>query len=340
MPMLRWMNIFKYGHISLILMLITACSVKNTPRRFPSSTLEVTSLIDLRQSLLEAREGDIIKIDSKLKFDMSLEKPLFIPAGVSLISGYSGTGKPGAHFYTTKPLLPMMKVMGDNVVISGLRIEGPDKETRQLEIQERTRTLGSRATYAFPISRGIEVKGNHFTIENCELWGWAHAAIYLGDGVENALITQNYIHHNQRHGLGYGVVLDKKSQALITKNIFDYNRHSIAGSGHSGQSYEASFNYFGPHHTQTPLDMHGGKDRGEQNQIAGHTVHIHHNKITSRNVSIFLHRGIPENKIIIEENQIPYLRWIKTVSYTNGLNESVYPASKFVFRNNRYFNPD
>ena len=40
----------------------------------------------------------------------------------------------------------------------------------------------------------------------------------------------NFIHHNQYNGLGYGVC-HGSAYSLIEANLFDANRHSIAGTG-------------------------------------------------------------------------------------------------------------
>ncbi len=65
-------------------------------------------------------------------------------------------------------------------------------------------------------------------VDNCELWGWSHSAVSLFEG-ERHRIHHNHIHHNQRHGLGYGVTLNR-GEVEIEYNLFDWNRHSIAGA--------------------------------------------------------------------------------------------------------------
>ena len=41
-------------------------------------------------------------------------------------------------------------------------------------------------------------------------------------------IHHNYIHHNQMNGLGYGMTFSHGG-GLVEYNLFNYNRHSIAG---------------------------------------------------------------------------------------------------------------
>ena len=85
-----------------------------------------------------------------------------------------------------------------------------------------------------------------------------------------------FIHHNQYQGLGYGVCLDE-AETLIEGNLFDANRHSIAGTGRSGSGYEARHNVEMGRSLGHCFDMHGGRDRQDGTDVAGGWMHIHHN---------------------------------------------------------------
>jgi hypothetical protein len=61
-----------------------------------------------------------------------------------------------------------------------------------------------------------------------------------------AHIHDNYIHHNQHpnttlckgsHASGYGVETADGAYALIERNVFDWNRHDVAGDGRKGTGY-------------------------------------------------------------------------------------------------------
>jgi hypothetical protein len=123
------------------------------------------------------------------------------------------------------------------------------------------------------------------------LWGWTHAAIQLLGGSSISHIHHNYLHHNQRAGLGYGVALDRCS-ALVQGNLFDWNRHSIAGTGRQGTSYEARYNLVLKNANSHAFDMHGGRDRKDGTHDAGDSIVIHHNTFQTTLPAVVL-RGVP-----------------------------------------------
>ena len=153
-------------------------------------------------------------------------------------------------------------------------------------------------------------------VDNCELWGWSHAAIYAKSSKDHR-IHHNYIHLNRRTGLGYGVVLDA-AEVLIDSNRFDQNRHHIAGTGKPGTSYEASYNLVlnpaGSHH----FDMHGGRDRGDGTNIAGDVISIHHNTFAVARFAAFLLRGIPQAGAKVYLNKFAHSRQAEAVRQINA----------------------
>ena len=82
---------------------------------------------------------------------------------------------------------------------------------------------------------------------------------------ENVRIVRNFIHHNVRAGLGYGVVVGGDGYAHITGNTFLMNRHAIAADGQARTGYSAWFNlvmsnvpsYNTTRCEQPDFDMHG-----------------------------------------------------------------------------------
>ena len=101
-------------------------------------------------------------------------------------------------------------------------------------------------------------------------------------------------------GLGYGICLNTSS-SIIEYNLFNWNRHSIAGAGLPGCSYVSRHNVQGDVSSSHCFDMHGGIDRGDGTNIAGTSIEIYNNSFWSieRSVSI---RGIPQTKCEIHHN--------------------------------------
>jgi hypothetical protein len=115
-------------------------------------------------------------------------------------------------------------------------------------------------------------------------------------------VHHNHIHHCQRNGLGYGVVL-YYADARIIGNFFAHCRHAIAGGGDPGTAYEAAWNLFSGETNGHTLDMHGGQDRGDDTDIAGDYVLIHHNTFTPGNYfPEIVIRGTPSQACAIHHN--------------------------------------
>jgi len=123
----------------------------------------------------------------------------------------------------------------------------------------------------------------------CELAGWSHAAVSLRRG-RGHHIHHSFLHHNQYGGLGYGVCI-----------VFDYNRHSIAATGRPGSGYEACHNIERGASSSHLFDMHGGRDRKDETDIAGDSLHVHHNAFFCPEIAVKI-RGVPAKQATIEYN--------------------------------------
>lgn len=276
---------------------------------------DIDGLLD---ALNKVKAGEIIFLDRNTEIDctdlvFTEGFQIKVPAGVILASDRGYNGSEGAILksenFATNPLI---NVLGPNARITGLRILGPDPKPR-VEHHKRSFTAGkgdrqgqSRYYYLFPNSAGITTVHDALEVDNCELIGWSHAAIYLKTGKDHR-IHHNYIHHNQRQGLGYGICLGSESgglfaSALIEYNLFDYNRHSIAGTGSPGEAYEASNNIELNNSLSHIFDMHSGKDRRDGSDIAGELILIHHNTFMNPKVLAIAIRGIPSDKAVIYNN--------------------------------------
>jgi hypothetical protein len=94
------------------------------------------------------------------------------------------------------------------------------------------------------------------------------------------------------------------ASSLIEQNLFDFNRHSIAGTGRPGCGYEARHNVELGTSLSHCFDMHGGRDRQDGTDVAGTTILIHHNTFRAPETPVVI-RGVPDDKCDVYENWFP-----------------------------------
>ena len=225
--------------------------------------------------------GYIIYIDPTSEINFDDKEVLMIPAGVIVASNRGYNHSKGALLYKTivdkvNSVFFMIDTGRDATRISGLRIEGPSKTTDDV----------------FYTMRAIASWGDQLKVDNCELFGFGNA-INIGSNSNEVIIHHNYIHHNQRAGYGYGILVGRNSDVTIKYNRFDFNRHDVAGSGLPGTSYEAHDNIHGTN-TNTNYDMHGDDEDGYGGN-AGQNMSIHHNYFPKKGRLLYTIgiRGIP-----------------------------------------------
>ena len=129
---------------------------------------------------------------------------------------------------------PLFVIRGDNVLFSGFRLEGPTPYMAQGDRKEKGIVVSPFAGRE-PI-RNIE-------ISNMEIFHWSGLGVQVNDNVDpmergrlfntnpNAVrVRGNFFHHN-RHGAGEGYGVESSAGAYVTieQNVFDENRHAIAG---------------------------------------------------------------------------------------------------------------
>lgn len=270
----------------------------------------VNNVKELRSALVKAKSGDVVFIDGSAQIDLSKLTPLVINRGITLMSNRGQNGSMGARLFTTSAgVRPMIQINGDNIKLFGLRIDGGDMNVYpngQKVLNDKTK----RNTYGRPVTEGISSKFSNLEICNCEIYGWSHAGIFLFGGANNINIHHNYIHGNKRFGLGYGIGL-KNAQAIIKGNLFDDNRHDIAGTGDIGTSYEACFNIVIGDKDDHLFDMHGGADRRDNTNIAGTSIKIYSNYFYTRSgTRSVVIRGVPQKTALIYDNTIIQARKI------------------------------
>jgi len=256
-----------------------------------------------RQLLIEAESGTLSP-PMAAAADPTVSGGMYIsvPEG----NGMGNPVSPGGRIFLSaansdQPLA--LTAGGEQVRITGLRIEGPDRTIEEIN----TPTYGIYSTY-----RNLQV-------DNCEIYGWSGAAINIfrtggGEVEAGGYIHHNYIHHCQMDGLGYGVSVNQGAVSLIEANYFDYCRHAIAGTGLSGDGYEARYNICGPNfisNTAHNFDMHGKPDPSGTGTIAGDSIRIHHNTFLgtepSSSFPVFI-QGVPRVGAFIDHNWFYYDR--------------------------------
>jgi hypothetical protein len=267
----------------------------------------VTDLDSLLAALTKARSGQVIFIPGETEIDMTAriyieEIVLLVPEGVTLAGERGNKGSKGAILTSDALKTPVMiRAAGPNVRITGLRIQGPCPK-RYLDHHRRAYGPGgegSKYYYRLPTSNGIITEFSGLEVDNCEVFAFAHGGIFLNKGTDHR-IHHNFIHNCQYNGLGYGVVHDTAS-SLIECNLFDSNRHSIAGTGRPGCGYIARNNVELGVSLSHCFDMHGGRDRNDGTTIAGTSIEIYNNTFRAPNPAVVI-RGVPEKKCDVHNN--------------------------------------
>ncbi len=254
---------------------------------FTSGNHSVRSYRELALALKGAAAGDVVFVPGDAEIDMGGRQGLEIPEAVTLAGNRGARGSAGGLIFSNALDTPfLVKTAGDRVRVTGLRFRGP--------YPHRDRAAHS--------SFGIIT--SHFAVEidNCEIRGFSVAATRFDDGASRGYVHHNFIHHNQKGGLGYGVSING-ADALIEANLFDWCRHHIASSGSPGSAYEARYNICLEHANGHLFDMHGGQDRGDATVISGDWMDIHHNTFVAKDVRSVVIRGVPSQDARVHHNR-------------------------------------
>ncbi|MGD9496711.1 MAG: right-handed parallel beta-helix repeat-containing protein [Armatimonadota bacterium] len=267
----------------------------------------VESLEQLIEALAQAQPGRVVFIPDETEIDLTTfiyidEFVLEVPAGVTLAGERGNNGSLGAILTSDALKTPfMIRALGPNVRITGLRIRGPNPK-RYLDHHRRAFSQGYGGHtyyYKFPTQNGIATQFDELEVDNCEISAFGHAGIYLMGGVGHH-VHHNYIHHCQYNGLGYGICHDVAS-SMIECNLFDWNRHSIAGTGRPGCGYVARNNVELGTSLSHCFDMHGGRDRGDGTDIAGTRIEIYNNTFRAPQRAVVI-RGVPQDVCQVHHN--------------------------------------
>ncbi len=290
------------------------------------------SLDTLLEALTKAKPGQVVFLPGETEIDLTariyIERlVLEVPEGVTLAGDRGHDGSAGALLTSDALDTPVMiRAAGPGVRVTGLRLRGPNPK-RYLDHHRRSFGPdggGHKYYYKLPTSNAITTEYGRLEVDNCEISGFSHAGVYLTTGTGHH-IHHNYIHHCQYQGLGYGVCHNTAS-SLIECNLFDWNRHSIAGTGRPGNSYVARHNVELGVSLSHCFDMHGGRDRKDGTDIAGTAIEIYNNTFRAPQTPVVI-RGVPEEKCEVHHNWFPR---------HNGSEQAVRASARTKVFNNAY----
>lgn len=155
-------------------------------------------------------------------------------------------------------------------------------------------------------ARGINIHSSDVLIDNCEIYGWASAAIHIGSQSTHysPTIEYNYIHDNFMTSAGYGVDVTR-GRPIVRFNYMNAHRHSIDGFGFHDASFHVEGNVFGPAVSSHAVDMHG----------------LHNNlspDATTSNPSSSLWHGQAGGKMVVRHNTFYFTNVIPDANFDSG----------------------
>ena len=269
-----------------------------------------TTLEELNDALGTAEAGQVVFIPGDAEIDLTTivyidQTALDIPAGITLASNRGHEGSEGGLLICDSlKMPPLISVRGPDVRVTGLRIRGPNTK-RYLDHHRRAFSEGGgghKYYYKFPTQDGVFTEHDRLEVDNCDISGFGHAGVRLAKGVGQH-IHHNHIHHCQHNGLGYGISHSVAS-SIIEHNRFDWNRHSIAGTGSPGCGYIARHNVELGTSLSHCFDMHGGRDRKDGTDIAGTSIEVYNNTFRAPQTPIVI-RGVPQDTCDVHHNWFP-----------------------------------
>lgn len=135
---------------------------------------------------------------------------------------------------------------GAGVVVTGLRIEGPNGE-----INDR-----HDGTYARDIT-GIQLQDANCRVHNCEIYNWPRAGIQITDVFDTCYVNNNYLHHIRNRGTGYPVVFSGQNHCIVYANYAETFR-MFGADWDTTNRYTQHFNVWGHHQELQTMDRHAG----------------------------------------------------------------------------------
>jgi hypothetical protein len=269
---------------------------------------ELRARADFLHAVFGAKRGTVIELDPSVSLNLSYTPPLHIPAGVTIRGDRRGT-RLGPELRGGYGPNGMFEIAGDDVRITGLRLHGPSRSladdtpeaTGILAPDHYLRSIIDHNDMSDWSESAVRVRGEDWS-EECLIRDHRDNPVPLARP-RNVRVARNFLHHNQRWGSGYGVVVYYGAYPLIEGNTFVSNRHAIAADGRSRTGYSAQFNLvlaatpnYSDHGAQQDFDMHGRGSAADHHYvggIAGEYMEIARNTFLGVNRLNFYLRGTP-----------------------------------------------
>jgi hypothetical protein len=289
---------------------------------------EADAWVSTREQLVSALAAGsrVIWIENDAKIDLARiadhrsgapKHVLLIPDGVTLASGRSESQEGGLLYFSRRLDKQLyMLSLSPGTRVTGLRLRGPSRSTESGGIK----------------STAILVRGvDDVLIDRNEIYDWPGRGVHVisapntRNTASRVRITNNFFHHNLQCRAGYGVEIGGDGgYAQIDRNLFNFNRHSVAGDGRPGTGYVAELNFvlsggekcgvgtLDPGYYEQHFDMHGSGEDG-RGGIAGEYIDIRRNTIRGeqgyylvKTRPAFYLRGEPEIMAYFQDNAVAH----------------------------------
>jgi hypothetical protein len=244
------------------------------------ATTTVSTARELQAALDGATAGDTVFVAGDADIDVGTRE-VHVPEGVTLASDRGIDAAPGGLVETTEATWPMVTVH-DDARVTGLRLGGPEETFVEYDSDG--------------VGLGVAVVGSGVEIDNCELFGFASAAIRCG---ADTAVHHSYLHHIPMDRVG-SAIRCTDGQPHIEYNYVNYTRNGVTATGKGG--YTVAYNRFG----SEVLDHALACDRP-----GGTTLTVHHNTVASADsedaeTAAIALRGTPTDCATVANN------WFKT----------------------------
>jgi hypothetical protein len=288
----------------------------------PSFTVTANSVTQRRQFVQAVQTpGTKVYVTGNVDLDLSGLDGIVVAPNVQILGDRSADPQGPRLFTTTEPsnLFVVPARSGTSERISGVRLQGGSSTDPFANMGDED-------------SNAILVQKPNVEIDHDEIYLWRGAGIEVmdcdgcdnlrrpvpGDNSTTVWIHDNYIHHEQHptgdiccgHGEGYGVESSHGGYALVEQNVFDYNRHSMAGGWQPGTGYLFYRNLILPHggvnsrvSSTHAIDVHGSnKDDSYESGDAGEYFDVEYNTVWNVNGPAIKLRGTPSDRMVVSQN--------------------------------------
>lgn len=223
--------------------------------RYPELVPIGTNTPDAADVLIGALEPGpsqsvVVELGCNVDLNMTYKVNVLIASNRNLVAKRGcerSMARLGPRIFVTdeRKRLPLFNVVGDNVEIAGFRLQGPTDYMAQGDRKEKGIVIS-------PPANGPLIR--HINISNMDIYYWSGLGVQVTDAwtteqrlgllnnqtVGAVRVRDSYLHHN-RHGAGegYGTEVVQGAYALIERNVFDENRHAIAGGSKGNDRKDA-----------------------------------------------------------------------------------------------------